>query len=96
VVPGAALAVISCLVLGWAGSSSVCSLGVDLHALRSLAGCRPSRWLEAANLPSSYEYLSFNAGPRVCPGKHLAELQNVYTLVRAAWREVRWMLLPAS
>jgi fatty acid omega-hydroxylase len=43
--------------------------------------CRPDRWLDTAHQPSSFEYLSFNAGPRICLGKALAELEATYVLV---------------
>ena len=43
--------------------------------------CRPERWLELESFPSHYSYISFNAGPRVCLGKTLAELEGVYVLV---------------
>jgi cytochrome P450 len=44
---------------------------------------RPSRWLsgEPGSLPSAFEYPVFNAGPRICLGKGLAELEGVYVLV---------------
>ncbi|KAL2917027.1 hypothetical protein HK105_203459 [Polyrhizophydium stewartii] len=40
----------------------------------------PERWLDS-RLPSQFEYPVFNAGPRVCLGKALAELEGVYVLV---------------
>jgi cytochrome P450 len=40
----------------------------------------PERWLDK-KLPSQYEYVAFNSGPRICPGKTLAELQGVFLLV---------------
>jgi len=42
---------------------------------------RPERWLEMSSSPTPYNYMSFNAGPRVCLGKSLAELEGVYVLV---------------
>ena len=53
VVPGAALAV-SCLVLGWAGSSSVCSLGLDLHALHSPHPLPAARCLQHVDAPRHF------------------------------------------
>eukprot|EP00775_Hariotina_reticulata_P011335 gene11335-11485_t len=41
---------------------------------------RPDRWLEMETQPSPYRYLSFNAGPRICLGQRLAELEAVYVL----------------
>lgn len=40
---------------------------------------KPERWLDNT-LPSSYHYPVFNAGPRICLGKSLAELQGAYVL----------------
>ncbi|KAJ3188630.1 hypothetical protein HDU85_004344 [Gaertneriomyces sp. JEL0708] len=42
---------------------------------------RPERWLEMTRQPSPYAYPVFNAGPRVCLGKSMAELEGVFTLV---------------
>ncbi|KAI9327938.1 cytochrome P450 [Zopfochytrium polystomum] len=42
---------------------------------------RPERWLEMETLPSPFEYPVFNAGPRTCLGKGMAELQAVFVLV---------------
>lgn len=36
---------------------------------------RPDRWLERKELPTSYEYAAFNAGPRECLGKRLAVIE---------------------
>ncbi len=47
-----------------------------------LFACRPQRFLEMPALPSPYMYPAFNAGPRICLGKALAELEGVYVLVR--------------
>lgn len=41
---------------------------------------RPERWLEMCSAPSPYSYLSFNAGPRLCLGQRLAEIEGVYVL----------------
>jgi hypothetical protein len=38
---------------------------------------RPSRWLALDSMPSPYSYLSFHAGPRLCLGQRLAELEGV-------------------
>ncbi len=43
---------------------------------------RPERWLEFAHVPSPYSAISFHAGPRICLGQRLAELEGVYVLVR--------------
>jgi cytochrome P450 len=42
---------------------------------------RPERWEELAHTPSAYSFPSFNAGPRICLGQRLAELEGVYVLV---------------
>ncbi|KAJ3404555.1 hypothetical protein HDV05_007093 [Chytridiales sp. JEL 0842] len=42
---------------------------------------RPERWLEMTKQPSSFDYPVFNAGPRVCLGKNMAELEGVFVLV---------------
>merc|ERR1711988_1254745 len=36
---------------------------------------RPERWLEMKEVPTSYEYPVFNAGPRECLGKRLAMVE---------------------
>ena len=41
----------------------------------------PERWIEMEKRPSKFEYPVFNAGPRVCLGQALAELEGVYVLV---------------
>ncbi|KAJ3116568.1 hypothetical protein HDU96_009357 [Phlyctochytrium bullatum] len=41
---------------------------------------RPSRWLEMDKQPSPFDYPVFNAGPRVCLGKNMAELEGVYVM----------------
>ncbi|KAJ3213323.1 hypothetical protein HDU67_003042 [Dinochytrium kinnereticum] len=40
----------------------------------------PTRWLEMTHQPSPFDYPVFNAGPRVCLGKSLAELEGVFVL----------------
>lgn len=45
-----------------------------------------SRWLERSVPPSPYEYPAFNAGPRTCLGRGLAELEGVYVLVGVLMR----------
>lgn len=40
---------------------------------------KPDRWLQGETY-SQYEYPAFNAGPRICLGKTLAELQGVLVL----------------
>ncbi|KAI9330492.1 cytochrome P450 [Zopfochytrium polystomum] len=42
---------------------------------------RPERWLEMEKAPSPYAYPVFNAGPRVCLGKNMAEVEGVFVLV---------------
>ncbi|KAL2920132.1 hypothetical protein HK105_200198 [Polyrhizophydium stewartii] len=41
---------------------------------------RPERWLNE-RIRTQYENMSFNAGPRICLGKALAELEGVFVLV---------------
>merc|ERR1712232_130104 len=36
---------------------------------------RPERWMEMEEVPSSYHYPVFNAGPRECLGKRLAMVE---------------------
>eukprot|EP00928_Gymnodinium_smaydae_P095036 TRINITY_DN8100_c0_g1_i1.p1 TRINITY_DN8100_c0_g1~~TRINITY_DN8100_c0_g1_i1.p1 ORF type:complete len:525 (-),score=75.15 TRINITY_DN8100_c0_g1_i1:35-1525(-) len=38
---------------------------------------RPERWLELPNLPSSFEFSAFHAGPRECLGKRLAMVEMI-------------------
>ena len=40
----------------------------------------PDRWINTKT-PSSFEYPAFHAGPRMCLGKNLAELEGVFVLV---------------
>ncbi|KAJ3154135.1 hypothetical protein HK101_001683 [Irineochytrium annulatum] len=42
---------------------------------------RPERWIEMSKQPSPFDYPVFNAGPRVCLGKSMAELEGVYVMV---------------
>ncbi|KAJ3059587.1 Protein kinase alk2, partial [Podochytrium sp. JEL0797] len=42
---------------------------------------KPERWLQMKKQPSPFEYPVFNAGPRLCLGKGMAELQGVFVLV---------------
>ncbi|KAI8615372.1 cytochrome P450 [Chytriomyces sp. MP71] len=42
---------------------------------------RPERWLEMEKQPSPFDYPVFHAGPRVCLGKQMAELEIVYVMV---------------
>jgi len=46
------------------------------------ASFRPERWLERTTPPSSFEYAVFNAGPRECLGKRLAELEMMAVLAK--------------
>ena len=39
---------------------------------------RPERWLEMEKQPSPFAYTVFNAGPRACLGKSMAELHGVF------------------
>ncbi|KAI8608671.1 cytochrome P450 [Chytriomyces sp. MP71] len=41
---------------------------------------RPERWLEMEKQPSTFDYPVFHAGPRVCLGKSMAELEGVFVL----------------
>ena len=41
----------------------------------------PDRWIEAEKQPSNFEHCVFNAGPRICIGRALAELEGVFALV---------------
>lgn len=41
---------------------------------------RPERWLERETAPSSYEFTAFNAGPRECLGKRLAQMEMTFFL----------------
>ncbi|KAJ3226737.1 hypothetical protein HDU81_007116 [Chytriomyces hyalinus] len=43
---------------------------------------RPERWLEMEKQPSPFNYPVFHAGPRVCLGRQMAELQGVFVLVQ--------------
>ncbi|KAJ3256099.1 hypothetical protein HDU77_003270 [Chytriomyces hyalinus] len=43
---------------------------------------RPERWLEMQKQPSPFDYPVFHAGPRVCLGKSMAELEGVFVLVQ--------------
>jgi len=38
---------------------------------------RPERWLEMEKRPTPYEFVAFNAGPRECLGRRLAEMEMV-------------------
>jgi cytochrome P450 len=44
---------------------------------------RPERWLaaEGGHTANSFQFPAFNAGPRICLGKGLAELEGVFALV---------------
>ena len=54
---------------------------------------RPERWLVSGagggltlKSVSSYEYPVFNAGPRLCVGKRMAELLAVYVITNLIWK----------
>ena len=54
---------------------------------------RPERWLVSGEgggptlkSVSSYEYPVFNAGPRLCVGKKMAELLGVYVIANLIWK----------
>ncbi|KAJ1556273.1 hypothetical protein HK405_003568 [Cladochytrium tenue] len=52
---------------------------------------RPERWLEGGSsgggaTPTAFEYPVFNAGPRTCLGKSMAELEGVFVLVEVLRR----------
>lgn len=42
---------------------------------------KPSRWIEMVHQPSLFEYPVFHAGPRVCLGRSMAELEGIFVLV---------------
>ncbi|KAJ3071410.1 Protein kinase alk2 [Podochytrium sp. JEL0797] len=42
---------------------------------------KPERWLQMKKQPSPFDYPVFNAGPRLCLGKGMAELEGVFVLV---------------
>lgn len=67
--------------LGWRPASRAALVPLDAQCPLSPDARSPSRWLEMETQPSSYQFLSFNAGPRICLGKALAELEGLYTLV---------------
>ncbi|KAJ3237777.1 hypothetical protein HDU81_009016 [Chytriomyces hyalinus] len=43
---------------------------------------KPERWLQMQKQPSPFDYPVFHAGPRVCLGKSMAELEGVFVLVQ--------------
>ncbi|KAJ3100155.1 Protein kinase alk2 [Physocladia obscura] len=45
---------------------------------------KPERWLQMERQPSPFDYPVFNAGPRVCLGKNMAELEGVFVMVEVA------------
>ncbi|KAI8620486.1 cytochrome P450 [Chytriomyces sp. MP71] len=45
---------------------------------------KPERWLNMKKQPSPFDYPVFNAGPRVCLGKNMAELEGCFVLVEVA------------
>ncbi|KAJ3201838.1 Processing alpha glucosidase I [Entophlyctis luteolus] len=47
---------------------------------------RPERWIEMEKQPSPFDYPVFNAGPRVCLGKNMAEIEGVFVLVNVVQR----------
>ena len=49
---------------------------------------RPERWTEI--LPKRFEYMSFGAGTRHCPGKKMAWTMMAYATARLA-QEVEWI-----
>jgi jasmonoyl-L-amino acid 12-hydroxylase len=42
---------------------------------------RPERWLHMKKTPSPFDYPVFNAGPRICPGRSMAQLEVCFVLV---------------
>ncbi|KAI8833183.1 cytochrome P450 [Chytridium lagenaria] len=46
----------------------------------------PDRWLAMSKQPSPFDYPVFNAGPRVCLGKSMAELEGTFVLTCLARR----------
>ncbi|KAI8615375.1 cytochrome P450 [Chytriomyces sp. MP71] len=57
---------------------------------------RPERWLEMEKQPSPFDYPVFHAGPRVCLGKQMAELEIVYVMVELVRKFDFEVLDPAS
>ncbi|KAI8620483.1 cytochrome P450 [Chytriomyces sp. MP71] len=43
---------------------------------------KPERWIQMTKQPSPFDYPVFNAGPRVCLGKNMAELEGCFVLVQ--------------
>merc|ERR1711998_259277 len=41
---------------------------------------RPERWFERQAPPTAYEFVAFNAGPRECLGKRLAQMEMTFFL----------------
>jgi cytochrome P450 len=41
---------------------------------------RPERWLEMSTQPSQFQYTVFHAGPRICLGRNMAELEGTFIL----------------
>ncbi len=41
----------------------------------------PERWIDNSKVYTSFEYPVFHAGPRMCLGRNLAELEGVFVLV---------------
>ena len=55
----------------------------NTHTTPTPAPSSPERWLEMEHAPSPYSAISFHAGPRICLGQRLAELEGVFVLVGA-------------
>lgn len=59
---------------------SAYSLGRSKNVWKDPLEFKPERWMDNLN-PSPFEFPAFNAGPRICLGKTMAELQGVFVLI---------------
>jgi len=56
---------------------------------------RPERWMEFSTQPTQYEFPVFNAGPRLCAGKDIAEVQGPFLLLEIL-RRYKLHLVPGQ